>query len=169
MDTFSIFTHSLEQTGAIAQKIAPHLTAGDTILLSGDLAAGKTYFVKLLAAALGSTDAVTSPTYTLANFYGTNSHVRILHMDVYRLSGVPAVEQLALDDFFEDCITLIEWGETIAEMFPEHLSVNCSIPDTDSDTSRQSRQIAFSYTGKRWEAAFNKIKTNLSDFQQNQT
>ncbi len=162
MDAFSIFTNSLEQTGAIAQKIAPHLSAGDTLLLSGDLAAGKTYFVKLLAKALGSTDAVTSPTYTLANFYDT-SRERILHMDVYRLSSVQEVEQLALDDFFEDCITLIEWGETIAEMFPNHLSVNCSIVESASETSRK---LTFSYVGNRWEAIFNKIKRDLSDFQQ---
>jgi len=162
MDAFSIFTNSLEQTGAIAQKIAPHLSAGDTILLSGDLAAGKTYFVKLLTKALGSTDAVTSPTYTLANCYHT-SREKILHMDVYRLSSVQEVEQLALDDFFEDCITLIEWGETIAEMFPNHLSVNCSIVESASGTDRK---LTFSYVGKRWEATFNKIKKDLSDFQQ---
>ena len=162
MDEFSIFTNSLAQTGAIAQKIAPHLSAGDTILLSGDLAAGKTYFVKLLAQALGSTDAVTSPTYTLANFYDTGCE-KILHMDVYRLSSVQEVEQLALDDFFEDCITLIEWGETIAEMFPNHLSVNCSIVESASGTSRQ---LTFSSVGKRWETTFDNIKRELSDFQQ---
>lgn len=158
MESFSILTNSLEQTAVITEAIAPHLSSGDIILLSGDLAAGKTYFVKSIAKSLGSTDAVTSPTYTLANFYST-SRERILHMDVYRLSGVREVEELALDDFFEDCITLIEWGETIAEMFPEHLSVNCSIVPSKDNTSRN---LTFSYTGKKWKTAFNNIKKDLS-------
>ena len=93
MDSFSVISASPEQTGRIGALVAQRLRPGDAVLLSGDLAAGKTSLVKAVAAALGSTDLVTSPTFALAQFY-TCERATILHIDTYRLSGVEEYRDL---------------------------------------------------------------------------
>src|SRR5215475_9269213 len=103
MERYEIVSKGPDETMAVARALAPVFRPGDMILLDGQLAAGKTTFVKAVAAARGSADVVTSPTFTLANFYSTPTDT-ILHIDAYRLSGVPEFRDLALDDYFESTV-----------------------------------------------------------------
>lgn len=141
------------ETRALAAALAPHLGAGDVVLLDGDLAAGKTLFVTALAEALGADDAVTSPTFAIAQFYA-GARGPILHMDVYRLEDMAAFRDLALDDYFPDSITLIEWGERVATAFPQHLSIRI-------DAEGDARRLTFTAHGPRWTAALPAIAKAL--------
>lgn len=153
MQSFTVSSRSPEDTYAIARAVAPGLRLGDVVLISGGLAAGKTYFVKALADALGSADVVTSPTFSIANFYA-RAGGPILHMDVYRLASVNEFRDLALDDYFETSITLIEWGEQVAEAFPDHLWVAFAVDD-------ENRTLTFSARGARWSNALPTLAQSL--------
>jgi len=84
---FCLVSKSKGETARIAEVVARHLQQGDVILLTGQLACGKTYFTKALAVALGSSDLVTSPTYTLVHSYTTKIGA-LLHIDLYRISSI---------------------------------------------------------------------------------
>ena len=148
MERYEIVSKGPDETMAVARALAPVFRPGDMILLDGQLAAGKTTFVKAVAAARGSADVVTSPTFTLANFYSTPTDT-ILHIDAYRLSGVPEFRDLALDDYFESTVTFIEWGAFVAKEFPEHLAIRFDVEPGDD----VRRTLAFSADGLRWSAA----------------
>lgn len=114
MDKF--ISNSAEETILIAERFSKSLKSGDVILLSGDLGAGKTTFVKGLAQGLGIEDEVTSPTYAYLNVYGD----KLYHYDCYRLSCGEDAEALGLTDYFYgDNICVIEWSENIADVLPE--------------------------------------------------
>ena len=102
------FTHSREETIAVAQKFAAKLQGGDVVLLSGELGAGKTTFTKGIALALGIAEAVTSPTFTIIKEYEGKS-LNLYHMDMYRLSG--DLSELGLEDYLgnEKGVCVIEW------------------------------------------------------------
>lgn len=100
---------------ALAAQIAQVLEPGDTVVLSGEVGAGKTTFVRAAANALGVEERVTSPTYQLARGYKGTSRgrsVTVNHLDLYRIAGVPSEDVLELDDYLDpDAITFIEWAE----------------------------------------------------------
>jgi tRNA threonylcarbamoyladenosine biosynthesis protein TsaE len=136
-----------EETAALASVIAPLLHPGDTLMLHGEMAAGKTHFVKALAAALGSTDVVTSPTFTIANFYSTGVGT-LLHIDAYRLSGVAEYRDLGLEGYADTAITVVEWAQIVAEEFPCHLSLAFAfVPNAD-----EARMVRIEACGERWRA-----------------
>lgn len=101
---------SIQQTYAIAKRLADRLHGGEIILLQGDLGAGKTTFVKGLALALGIDDVVTSPTFTLMNEY-RGKQLKLYHFDLYRL-GQGAADELGFDEFYHapDAVCCIEWS-----------------------------------------------------------
>src|SRR4051812_38993464 len=107
MNLFSVTSRGREETRAIALALAPLLQPGDAMLLKGPLASGKTAFVQELVAALGSKAEVTSPTFTIAQFYPLPSGT-FLHIDAYRLSSVAEFRDLALEDFMAESITAVE-------------------------------------------------------------
>ena len=110
-------TRSVEATRQVAAALEPILQPGDVILLSGDLGAGKTAFVQGLAAALGVTEQVTSPTFTMAASYA--GRLRLHHLDVYRLDNLAEVLDLDLPELLEDHATIcIEWGEVVVPELP---------------------------------------------------
>ena len=135
MTSFEIFSDGPDRTGLIAAALAPHLRAGDVVLLTGGLAAGKTTLIQALTAALGSADRVTSPTFALVNMYAA-SPAPVLHVDAYRLSGVHEFRDLGLDEYIEESVTLIEWGEVVADDFPCHLVLELERPPGSGDDDR---------------------------------
>jgi tRNA threonylcarbamoyladenosine biosynthesis protein TsaE len=145
MRTVSTITKSPEQTGQLAAAVAPLLKKGDVLILTGGLAAGKTYFVQQLVRALGSADEPTSPTFAIANFYETQA-APFIHVDAYRLSGPKEYEDLGLDEFAEASIMAIEWGERVQDAFDEYLTIQFELEASEENL----RRIVLTPTGSRW-------------------
>jgi tRNA threonylcarbamoyladenosine biosynthesis protein TsaE len=107
----------LEETvlQGLASKVARTLVPGDVVVLSGEVGAGKTTFVRAAALALGVTERVTSPTYQLARGYEgfvDGRRVVVNHMDLYRLEGIEDRDALELEDYLDpEAVTFIEWAE----------------------------------------------------------
>lgn len=102
----------------LAEAVRPLLRAGDLIVLTGEIGAGKTVFVRELAGAMGIEDRVTSPTFTLLHTY--EGPLRIHHLDLYRLDDPSEVLDLDLPDCLDDvAVTAIEWGERALSAFPD--------------------------------------------------
>ena len=113
--SMEIISRSEKETFKIAREFASTLKKGDVILLSGDMGAGKTAFVKGVASYFGDYN-VTSPTYAYLNVYGDF----IYHYDFYRLSSGEEAELLGLSDYFGgDNICLLEWAENVEEIIPK--------------------------------------------------
>src|SRR5690349_9938148 len=105
-------TASAEETEALGAAFARELRPGDVVLLSGELGAGKTTFVRGALRALGVTGPITSPTFTLARRY-EGAGVEISHLDLHRLAGAPDEEDEALleEEATDARITFVEWPE----------------------------------------------------------
>ena len=113
-----IITASREETETFAREYAKTLSAGDVVVLDGDMGAGKTVFSKGVAAGLGIAEEVTSPTYAYMNDYDG----RLFHYDCYRIESVEQAESLGLSDYFDmGGICLIEWAQNIAPLLPRKI------------------------------------------------
>ncbi|MDT8326253.1 MAG: tRNA (adenosine(37)-N6)-threonylcarbamoyltransferase complex ATPase subunit type 1 TsaE [Roseovarius sp.] len=110
---------SPDATCALAQKMAPLLHAGDVLLLSGGVGAGKTHFARcLIQALLVEPEDVPSPTYTLVQTYpGTSGD--IWHADLYRVGDPSELIELGLTEAFCDAICLVEWPDRLADLAPD--------------------------------------------------
>ncbi len=116
----SVLCETPEDTRSLARQLAQTLHSPSVIALYGDLGAGKTLFTQALARALGVTDPVTSPTFTLINEYELPGGSRLFHVDVYRLhDAVPEAIALGLEDLFDEGIVVIEWADRIQPILPE--------------------------------------------------
>jgi tRNA threonylcarbamoyladenosine biosynthesis protein TsaE len=104
-------TGSPAETEALAARLAQRLGPGDVVLVSGELGAGKTTFVRGAARALGVEVPVTSPTFTIARRY-EDGRVPVSHLDLFRLEGLDAEEpDLLADELGPDRIAFLEWPE----------------------------------------------------------
>jgi tRNA threonylcarbamoyladenosine biosynthesis protein TsaE len=121
--TFQILSESQEDTINIAKKTAFFFNPGDLIVLDGELSAGKTHFVKGFTEAYHSKDLVTSPTFSIANFYRTGNF-DILHIDLYRIATIEEFKDLGLTDYFDASIVLIEWGKKFTDYFDEYMLIS---------------------------------------------
>ncbi|MDI6816597.1 MAG: tRNA (adenosine(37)-N6)-threonylcarbamoyltransferase complex ATPase subunit type 1 TsaE [Actinomycetota bacterium] len=141
----TVITHSPEETWELARKLAPVLTKGDLISLSGDLGAGKTVFAKGLAAGLGIDAPVTSPTFTIIKEY--EGKLPLFHFDVYRLASAEELEELGADEYFYgEGVTVVEWGDRVEDILPEErLSIRI-LRLVDEDF----RRIEVTPHGERW-------------------
>ena len=110
------YSKSREETYAFALEYAKTLKNGDTVLLDGDMGAGKTVFAKGVAKGLGIEEEVTSPTYASMNDYDGV----LFHYDCYRIESVEQAERLGLGDYFDmGGICLVEWSQNIAPLLPK--------------------------------------------------
>ena len=130
-------SNSEAETRAIAAALAPSLSPGSVVLLSGDLGAGKTAFVRGLAAGLGiDPDEVTSPTFTLVHEY-RGGRLPLIHVDLYRLDRAE-LDEIGLDpDLAVVGVTAVEWSERLTR--PITGAVTVHIADCGGD----SREIQF--------------------------
>lgn len=131
-----VTTTSNQETADYGQKLASTLTGGDILCLYGDLGAGKTTLVKGIARGLGIKDNITSPTFTLMNFYkGTNT--TLIHIDTYRLKNEQELVEIGALDYIgqPDTIAIIEWPEKIAGLLKNKKVINVII-DHQEETVR---------------------------------
>lgn len=127
--------NGLDETEALAAHFSKILKAGDVVALKGDLGSGKTMFSKLLVAALGCDDLVTSPTFTLLNIY-TAPAFPVYHFDFYRLENEEGALGIGADEYIGGTgLTLVEWPERVPGLLPErHFEINIEIPDMKHET-----------------------------------
>ena len=110
-------TSTPEETQALAARLAAALAPGDVVTVSGDLGTGKTTFVRGAAEALGVTDRVTSPSFTVGHRY--DGRIPVAHLDLYRFAGVSAAEWGDLEPYFDDALVFVEWPEAAGDELPK--------------------------------------------------
>ncbi len=115
-DTCSFDTDGPDQTARLGRRLADYLVTGDTVLVTGDLGAGKTCFIQGLCLGLGIDEPVTSPTFTLVNEY--DGRIPVAHFDLYRLDSPESVLDLGFDEYLDAFVCLIEWGDKFPEIMP---------------------------------------------------
>lgn len=149
--TLSLHSAAPEVTATLAAQLGRHLVAGDVVLLSGPVGAGKSHFARALIqsrlAEMGRREDVPSPTFTLVQSYDLGA-IEIWHADLYRLSGPDEVWELGLEQAFEEAICLVEWPERLGDAVPPgalHLSLRDS-------ASPDARDLVFSSNDPRWRA-----------------
>ena len=139
----SIETPELMET--FGKKLASQLAAGDLVLLSGELGAGKTTLTRGIGAGLGATGTVQSPTFVLARTHRTTSGPNLVHVDAYRLTSAVELDDLDID--FANSIVIIEWArDYLDELFENWLLVSI-----DRSNEQDIREIKIHGHGKRWE------------------
>ena len=113
-------TQSPEETMILGEQLASSIEKGDVISLNGELASGKTTFMKGILKKLGYAGEVTSPTFTLVNEY--ESEPKIIHIDCYREHNLNRWIGLGIHEYLEsDTIVFIEWAELIKPLLPENI------------------------------------------------
>lgn len=111
-------SYSAEETRQLGQKLAEELRPGDVILLEGDLGAGKSELARGIAAGLGVTETVTSPSFTILNVY-QSGRIPLYHFDWYRLESPEELYELGMEEYLGgDGIALVEWPGRCAEALP---------------------------------------------------
>lgn len=114
-------TFSREETFSFGKWIGENALPGQVYTLVGDLGVGKTVFTQGVAAGLGITEPVNSPTFTIIQEYETG-RMPFYHFDVYRIGDIEEMEEIGYDDYFYgNGICLIEWANLIEEILPEHI------------------------------------------------
>lgn len=173
---------SLAATHVVAARLASLARVGDIIVLAGEMGAGKTAFAQGFGVALGVTDTITSPTFTLVHSYPFGDRRTLHHADLYRLDSMADVEELALHELAEfGGIVLVEWGDVAAMGLGGHLEVRLSHDDeTDDDevdddedddeddsagiVLNEERLIEITPSGTRWAARWNQLTSSLADY-----
>ncbi len=114
-----IKTHSEKETFELGKRIANAVNPGTVILFYGDLGAGKTVMTKGIAAGLGITEMITSPTFTIMQEY-EGGRMPLYHLDVYRIEDPDEMEEVGLNEYiYGNGLTVIEWAEQIEDILPE--------------------------------------------------
>ena len=117
-----IESFSEKETYELGQKLGRQAAAGQVITLIGDLGVGKTVFTQGLAAGLGITEPVSSPTFTIVQIY-EEGRLPLYHFDVYRIGDVEEMDEIGYEDYcYGEGVCLIEWANLIEEILPEHLT-----------------------------------------------
>ncbi len=152
----------LNHTRRLATQVAHHLRAGDVIILTGDLGAGKTTFTQGIAAALGITAAITSPTFVVARHHDhPGNGLNLVHVDAYRLTNPNELASLDLETWLSDSVVVVEWGRGIAEELTDsYLDIELIRPgattdeiitDFSDDDVDEPRTAIITGHGPRWE------------------
>jgi tRNA threonylcarbamoyladenosine biosynthesis protein TsaE len=117
-----------EETGALGRALADLLVAGDLVVLTGPLGAGKTVLVQGIGAGLGVGTPVTSPTFVMARVH-RGGRLPLVHADAYRLGSVAEVDDLDLAADAAESVTVVEWGAGLVEELADaHLEVRLDRP-----------------------------------------
>ena len=130
----TIFSKSLEDTKFIGRNIGTNISTGDVLLLSGDLGAGKTELVRYIVEGSGNNSFVRSPTFVLINNYIDKSN--ITHCDFYRINLNTEVDELGIEEYYDNSTVIIEWPEKIINNLPEDVII-VKIHFTDIENERK--------------------------------
>lgn len=113
-------TFSDRETYELGMKVGQAAKPGDIVCLSGDLGVGKTVFTKGVAAGLGITDNICSPTFTIVLEY-KEGRIPLYHFDVYRIEDLYEMDDIGYEEyFFGDGLCMVEWGRMVSELLPDN-------------------------------------------------
>lgn len=151
-----VATKSADDTRELAAQVAALARPGDLVLLAGDMGAGKTTFTQGFGKALGVTEQVTSPTFTLVRTYA--ARIPLLHVDAYRLDSLQEVIDLGMHELLDEgAVALIEWGDIIAPVLPtDFLEIRLEFGDADDD-----RRLRIRAVGQPWAERMTSLRTSL--------
>ena len=135
MVNFKFNSKSADDTLQFAKKFASYLNKKDVIVLSGDLGSGKTKFTEGILSFFGLENEISSPTFTIVNEYSKND-INIYHFDVYRLADSSEFYEIGGEEYFENGICIIEWGEIIEDALPKEYIKIDFCKNSDDDNSR---------------------------------
>jgi tRNA threonylcarbamoyladenosine biosynthesis protein TsaE len=139
-----VVLRTAEGTRAWGERLGRVLRAGDLVVLTGDLGAGKTTLTQGIAEGLGVRGPITSPTFVIARVHPSLvGGPALVHVDAYRLGGLAELDDLDLDASIEDSVTIVEWGHGLAEGLAEdRLEVTL--------TGDDERRATITASGPRW-------------------
>lgn len=131
---------------ALGAELARELRAGDLLVLSGDLGAGKTALTRGIGAGLGVRGPITSPTFVIARVHPSlGDGPALVHVDAYRIGSLSEIDDLDLDASLADSVTVVEWGrDRVESLSKERLEIDISV---DAD---ESREVILRGVGQRW-------------------
>lgn len=146
-------------TRELGRRLAGVLRAGDLVVLTGDLGAGKTTLTQGIGAGLQVRGQVASPTFIIARAHPSlGQGPDLVHVDAYRLQSLAEVDALDLDSSLEDSVTVVEWGEGLVEDLAEdRLEIRVDRPrgglrDADEVADAGARTVHIHGHGPRWES-----------------
>lgn len=160
MNGLVVDTHGPDETLTVATVLGCLLQGGDVLALSGDLGAGKTVFAKGIARALGITERVVSPTFTVVREYAGD--VRLAHVDVYRLEHLQELQGIGWDDYLDtDTVVVVEWAERVVARLPlDRLDVRIDVVEG----ADEERRITLAPSGTSWAARADALHAALDGF-----
>ena len=120
------------ETKAIGYKLASKFKKQDIVILSGDLGSGKTKFTEGFLSFFGLEDEISSPTFTIVNEYSKND-MSIYHFDVYRLEDIDEFYAIGGQEYFDNGICIIEWGEILEPILSRYIKIDISKDDNNLD------------------------------------
>ena len=133
---------------SLGKRIAGLVRAGDLVVLTGELGAGKTTLVQGIGAGLGVRVPVLSPTFVIARIH-RDGRIPLVHVDAYRLGSDAEVDDLDLDADLDESVTVVEWGAGLVErLAADRLEVRITRPGDDDD---ERRSVRVQGIGARWE------------------
>lgn len=154
MSHFQFISKHETDTKNFAKSFASKLEKKDIIILTGNLGSGKTKFTEGVLSYFGLENEISSPTFTIVNEYQKDA-INIYHFDVYRLEDSSEFYEIGGEEYFENGICLIEWGELIKDVLPkDYLQITF-----DKDEKNENiRILTIDTNSKKWEDYFENIK-----------
>lgn len=151
MTAVRTFSATAAETRTLGQRLARLLRAGDLLVLSGDLGAGKTTFTQGIGAGLGVRGDITSPTFVISRIHPSLAGgPALVHVDAYRLPSTGEFDDLDLDAYLDEAVTVVEWGNGIAEgLAADRLEIE--LTRAHGDEQGETRTLTITAVGSRWQ------------------
>jgi len=154
MKHLKLISHNEKETLDFGKTLATFLQKGDTVVLTGELGSGKTKLTEGLLTYYGLEDEISSPTFTIVNEY-VKDNIKIFHFDVYRLEDSSEFYAIGGEEYFDNGICIIEWGEIIQDALPkEYIHIQFERNDIDENI----RILNITSYGEKYDELLDKLE-----------